>query len=293
MLSNMLACSHVSKQSGDTTILHDVSFAIAPKDCACIVGPSGAGKSTLLNLLVRAEDPTSGAVTVDNVDVRTLPGPVLQLFRRRLGIISQEPMLMSWATVAENLAYPLEIREMTDVAIAKAVKQMLATLELSNKSHLLPADLSPGELRLVAMGRALIAKPLIVLADEPLAQLDTDQRVIALQILQDAREAGSSLLIFSQDASLAAHFGARILRLDGKMKEESAPAQLKKKPAEEPMTEVAPEHHILEEEGAVQVAIRAKNKVIKKDLSDEVLVNKEAAPPEKGKRKIRITAINS
>lgn len=217
----MLALKNVSKAYGKTRVLSGASFEIRPKDCLCITGAGGSGKSTILKLLVRAEDPTSGTVIVDGVDLKAVPPPILQLYRRRLGIAYQEPMILSHATVAENIALPLELFGAPEPIMHKTTNDLMERLGLTDKANRLAGDLSMSERSLMSIARAIIGTPMILIADEPLLHLDDAQSTIVIELLKNMHKHGTTLVLFSRFEETAASFGARIVHLaEGVLTEE-------------------------------------------------------------------------
>ena len=105
----MIVLKHVSKSFGKTKVLTDVSFRVDPKEFLCITGKSGAGKTTLMSLLIAASEVSAGTIEIDGIDLRLVPAPALQLFRRRIGVVFQDYKLLPNRTVAENIAFPLEV----------------------------------------------------------------------------------------------------------------------------------------------------------------------------------------
>jgi ABC-type methionine transport system ATPase subunit len=284
----MLSCTQLTKSYGKSLVLSSVTLTLEPGECACIVGAGGSGKSTLLRLLIGLEQPASGSIKVDGVDLKTLPPPVLQLYRGRVGLITQEPQMLTRMTVAENLAYPLEIRGTPDATIVKKTKDMLALLRLTNASKLLAHELSPSERALCCLGRALISDPMIVLADEPLAPLDGDQSDIALTLLKEAHARGASVLLFTQGTSLAHRLGARVLHLENGSIE--APAQTAHKHR-------APAHSAHHASTKSSEPVIEQEKPVEPEHKEATVAHapapKKADHPPRSKGKIKITSIGS
>lgn len=209
----MLALKNVSKKYGANTVLTKATFAAKPKDCVCIVGEGGSGKSTILKLLVRAEDPTTGTVEVDGIPLLKVPPTILQLYRRRIGITFQEPMLLMQSTVAENIALPLELVHAPEHIINRAVTDLIKRLGLEGLANRLAESLSMSERVLVAVARAIITNPMIVLADEPLQHLDAKQSKLVVELFAALRKRGTTVILFSRSTEVARAFGARILTL--------------------------------------------------------------------------------
>lgn len=268
----MLALKNVTKSYGKNKILSGVTLAVGPKDCVCIVGNGGSGKSTILKLLVRAEDPTSGSVEVDGIPLLKVPPTVLQLYRRRLGIAFQEPTLLMQATVAENIALPLELLNGPTPVIERMVTDLMKLLELTPYANRIADSLSMSERALVGIARAVIANPMIVLADEPLQHLDAKQSKLVIDLFAAMRKRGTTLVLFSRDTRTATAFGARVLTL----KDGAITAQMPQRSAVNPATT----HRILEE---TEEKLHA--------IMDIKPARKVGVP--KNDKKIRITSIGS
>ncbi len=268
----MLALKHVTHSYGKTRVLNGASVGIKPKDCLCITGEGGSGKSTIFNLLIRALDPDTGTVEVDGVPLSIVPPPVLQLYRRRLGIAFQEPVLLEYATVRENIAYPLELFGAPAKAVSKATDDLLGRLRLVTSADKLVHDLSSSERALTGLARSVIASPMILIADEPLQHLDTAQSKAVADVFTAMHKKGTTVILFSRNRETARHFGARTVILkDGKIAEERSS-----------ISPVSPAttHRILEEtEGKVHAIL------------DFKAPRRPGTP--KNDKKIRITSIGS
>ncbi|MFA5273588.1 MAG: ATP-binding cassette domain-containing protein [Candidatus Peribacter sp.] len=210
----MIVLKEVTKTFGKKTVLDHVSLTINPGEFVCIVGPSGAGKTTLLKLLIGAERVTGGGIEVDGVDLRAIPPPVLQLFRRRVGFVFQDYRLIPHRTVAENCAFPLEAGVWSDAAIRERVTDVLQILGLSALAAALPPDLSGGEQARVAIARAVIHEPMILLADEPTGNLDPQQSMEILRLFQQIHQAGTTVLLATHDSGLVSALQTRVVQLN-------------------------------------------------------------------------------
>src|SRR3989338_3211761 len=151
----MLTLRNVSKTVGKRDILRNVSETFEPGERVSLLGPSGSGKSMLLSLLIAAETPTEGTVEIDGVDLRRIPPPIMQIFRRRIGIVFSDLKLLPDRTVAENIAYPLEVCGVADAAVQARVPELLEHVGLSLKAHTSAAELTRSEQVKVALARAL------------------------------------------------------------------------------------------------------------------------------------------
>ncbi|NOS67228.1 MAG: ATP-binding cassette domain-containing protein [Candidatus Peribacteraceae bacterium] len=210
----MIVLKSVSKDFGRGNVLDGISLTIDPKECVCILGSGAAGKSTLLSLLIGAEHPTSGSITIDGADLRTIPRPALQLFRRKVGIVFQDAKLLSTRTVAENIAFPMETNGDSDEKIEKRVRELLRRMNLVECANALPHQLSAGEIARTAVARAVAHAPLIVIADEPLRNLDLADAENTLRLFHELSAAGTTLIVMTRDASLAEALRARVIRLE-------------------------------------------------------------------------------
>jgi cell division transport system ATP-binding protein len=226
----MISLKNATKDYGRGPVLDDVSLTINPGEFVCLVGHSGAGKSTLLSLLMGAETVTSGGVTVDGVDLRDVPAGALQIFRRKLGIVFQDFKLLQNRTVAENIAFPLEVCGMSDAAIEKRVAELLKRMELTKCKNSLPRELSGGEKARTAIARALAHNPLILLADEPTQNLDMRQAVAVLQAFRDINAEGTTVVVATHDAALVEALRARVVHMEnGKVVKDTAAEPVREK----------------------------------------------------------------
>lgn len=194
-------------------VLRGVSLRVAPGQSVSLVGPSGSGKSTLLMALGGLELPDSGSIRVAGEELTALSEDRLAAFRgRAIGIVFQSFHLIPNMTALENVAVPLELAGIGN-AFARA-REELAAVGLTERLAHYPAELSGGEQQRVAIARALIARPAIVLADEPTGNLDeTTGAQIADLLFRSAAERGSTLILVTHEASLAARCD-RVVRLN-------------------------------------------------------------------------------
>ena len=202
----ILKVQDVSKSYGEgeasVNALKHVSFSLGKGEFAAVVGESGSGKSTLLNCIGALDSPTSGSILVDGQDLFSMGEEERTIFRRRnIGFIFQSFQLVSELDVGQNIIFPLLLDyRQPDPA---AVEEMLDLLGLSERRHHLPSQLSGGQQQRVAIGRALITKPKLILADEPTGNLDSrnSQDVIAL-LTQASRRFQQAILMITHNKSL-------------------------------------------------------------------------------------------
>lgn len=193
------------------TALDDLSLTIAAGEWVFLVGPSGTGKTTLLKLLYREETADKGQVLIGGKDVSTRPGSRL---RRSMGIIFQTFRLLDKKTAFENIAYGAEVLAMPPAEVRRRTLQILELVGLSDKANRLPGELSGGEQQRVAVGRALINRPRLIIADEPTGDLDPDNAERVIEILDRVhREEKATVLFATHAVDLVNRLGRRVVRL--------------------------------------------------------------------------------
>lgn len=208
---------HLKSDAGDVHILKDISASIKGGQTVSITGPSGSGKTTLLMVLSGLEKPTSGRVTIAGTDMTRMDEDALAAFRRlNIGIVFQNFHLIPTMTAVENVAIPLELAGDPD-AFKKAT-DALSAVNLSHRLTHYPGQMSGGEQQRVAIARAIVAKPKLVLADEPTGNLDATTGKIVIDLLfKLAKETGATLMLITHDAGLAAQCDASIHIQDGRI----------------------------------------------------------------------------
>lgn len=215
----MIEVKHIIKRYGNLEVLRGVNVTIGEGEVVTIVGPSGAGKTTLLQIIGTLDRPDAGSVTYDGTDVLSLRGRELAQFRNHnIGFVFQFHQLLPEFTTLENVAIPALIGgEKRDVAVERA-RQLLDHLHLSNRLEHKPSQLSGGERQRVAVARALINRPQVVLADEPSGSLDTANKQELHRLFFQLRdEMKQTFVIVTHDETLAAE-ADRVLRMrDGMM----------------------------------------------------------------------------
>lgn len=200
----MIETQNVTKSyrsgEGAMEILHGISLSIPAGHCAFIVGPSGSGKSTLLHLLGAMDQPSSGKVIIDGLDLTTMPETEKDLFRRnRIGIIFQAFNLVGNLTAIENVLVPF-LPQGINSELRERAKNMLEKVGLGHRLKHRPIQMSGGEQQRVAIARALVKKPHVVLADEPTGQLDSRTGEEIFRILRELQnESGTTLVVVTHD----------------------------------------------------------------------------------------------
>jgi len=193
--------------------LYDVNLEIKKGEFVYLVGPSGAGKSSLLNLILRRVSPSSGAVYVDGVNLRRLKGNRVALYRRRIGVVFQDHRLLPRRTVEENLAFVLRVQGVPARLWPEKIVRALRTVGLAHKRRAFPHQLSVGEAQRVAVARALIVEPEILLADEPTGNLDRENALAVLDLFKYAHAQGTTVLFATHSEELLRAYPTRVVGL--------------------------------------------------------------------------------
>ncbi|UCF18294.1 MAG: cell division ATP-binding protein FtsE [Gemmatimonadota bacterium] len=186
--------------------LKNVSFHLRKGEFAFLTGPSGAGKSTILRLIHMAERPTEGEVRVSGFSSAHLRRREVPRLRRRVGMVFQSFRLLRDRTAAENLAFALEVTGARQNEIKAKVQRLLAQVGLAAKAGAFPDELSGGEQQRVAMARALIHDPVVLLADEPMGNLDERAARGIFELTRDINSSGTAVLMATHDLDLVRHF---------------------------------------------------------------------------------------
>lgn len=210
----MIVFDKVNKQYGDRKILDDVTLKIEPQEFVSIIGPSGAGKSTLIHALIGAEKLNSGQIFVDDYHVHVMSENALQLFRRKLGIVFQDYKLIPSKNVYENIAFALEATGESKSYIKEKVEEVLKLVDLEYLKQHFPYQLSGGEQQKVAIARALVHDPKLVVADEPTGNLDPKSADEILKLFTKINKNGATVLFASHNKGLVDKLKKRVVRLE-------------------------------------------------------------------------------
>ena len=215
----MIKACDIHKRFGNVEVLRGVSLDVAEGEMVSIVGASGAGKTTLLQIMGTLLSPDEGSVQIAGTDVGTLNDNRLSLFRNRhIGFVFQFHHLLPEFTALENVMMPALIGGASRKEAESHAKELLEMVNLSARAAHKPAALSGGEQQRAAIARALINRPLVVLADEPTGNLDTKNRDEIYTLLGDVRrEFGQTIVIVTHDERLAAQTDRKIEMSDGKI----------------------------------------------------------------------------
>ena len=194
-------------------VLRDLNFQIEPHSFQFLTGPSGAGKTTLLRLLFLSLRPTRGLITVFDHDVATVSSDTLATLRRRIGIVFQDFRLLDHMTTYENVALPFRVMGKDEAGYRNEVVELLHWVGLGDRVGALPPVLSGGEKQRAAIARAVIARPQLLLADEPTGNVDPTLGQRLLRLFVELNKSGTTVVIATHDIGLMDHYDARRLVL--------------------------------------------------------------------------------
>lgn len=205
---------HVYRYYSNKKALIDITFDVYKNDFLFISGPSGAGKTTLLKLLYFGERVSEGQIIVDGINLSRITRKGIPALRRKFGIIFQDYKLIRTKTVFENIALVLEAAGRKSRLIEKKVNSMLRIIGLEAKRDLFPPGLSGGEQQRVAVARAVVGDPKIILADEPTGSLDSESADIVLDLLKRFHTRGATVIIATHDKNLITAAGSNVVYLN-------------------------------------------------------------------------------
>jgi cell division transport system ATP-binding protein len=194
--------------------LRDLSLLVDKGDFVFLTGPSGAGKSTFLRLLLRCEVPTDGRLVVGGRDLSTLSAQQVQAYRRSLGFVFQDFKLLPSKTVLENVAFVPHVLGMPITQQQRRTFQVLKWVGLQHRMNAYPLELSGGEQQRIAIARALVNDPQIILADEPTGNLDPDLSLEIMNLFREINARGTTVVVATHDRELIRRVGRRALTLD-------------------------------------------------------------------------------
>ena len=214
-MSEVIQFDHVShRYESGQDILADVTFSLGRGEMAFLTGPSGAGKSTLLKLAALLVRPTRGKIVVDGRPLAEIRSRDIPAYRRQFGMIFQNFNLLPDRSVFDNVAMPLLIRGHSGEDISRRVRAALDAVGLRGKERAFPVTLSGGEQQRVGIARAVVAKPMLLIADEPTGNLDPQMASEIMQLFMRFNEVGVSVLVATHALGLISRLPYRIMRLD-------------------------------------------------------------------------------
>jgi cell division transport system ATP-binding protein len=207
---------NVSLRYGERKLFDQIAFQIHQGEWAYLVGPTGSGKSSLLRLLYADLQPDAGEIQVAGYDVSRMAKAQLPLLRRKLGVVFQDYQLLPDRSVYENIRFALRATGWRDpAAIKRRIQEVLIQAGISGKAEAMPHQLSGGEQQCVAIARALINDPLLIIADEPSGNLDPDATQRILEVLQRIHHAGAAVLMATHEYALIRDYPARVIEIAG------------------------------------------------------------------------------
>jgi cell division transport system ATP-binding protein len=211
--SSIIRLFHVHKNYGAVKALSDITVDISKNDLLFITGPSGAGKTSLLKLLYYGEAVSEGQVLIDGMNLSRISHKRIPMLRRKFGIIFQDYKLIPTKTVFDNIAIVLETIGKKRRFIEKKIRSVLRTVGMENHIHSFPPTLSGGEQQRIAVARAIVGDPKIILADEPTGNLDEDSADVIVDLLKKFHTRGATVIIATHDKELIRKTGGRVIYL--------------------------------------------------------------------------------
>ena len=211
----MIEAHSISKMYGrGVYALRDLSLRVDKGDFVFLTGPSGAGKSTLLRMLIRQDVPTEGQLVVGGRNLATLTPNQVQSYRRSLGFVFQDFKLLPNKTVLENVAFVPRVLGIPMTQQQRRTFQVLKWVGLQHRMNAFPLELSGGEQQRIAIARALVNDPIVILADEPTGNLDPDLSLEIMNLFREINARGTTVIVATHDRELIRRVGRRALTLD-------------------------------------------------------------------------------
>lgn len=211
----MLEMIDVSKiYPGGSVALHDINVRIEQGEFVFIVGPSGAGKSTFFKMLFREVLPSSGKVIVNGHDLVKMTDKEIPYFRRQLGIVFQDYRLLPDRTVYDNVAFAMQVIETPYRKIKRRVNDVLDLVGLRKRAHAYPTELSGGEQQRIAIARAIVNDPILLIADEPTGNLDPETSWEIMDIFREVNKSGTTIVMATHDREIVDEMEKRVIAIE-------------------------------------------------------------------------------
>jgi cell division transport system ATP-binding protein len=199
--------------TGTEAVKH-TTLEIEKGEFAFIVGPSGCGKSTLMKMLLKEVEPTSGSIYINGKDITKIPKNKVPLLRRKMGIVFQDFRLLPDRTIYENVAYAMRVIGARPSVIKRQVPTVLSLVGLLNKSKMYPDELSGGEQQRVAVARAIVNNPMMLIADEPTGNLDPDTAWEIMSLLNDINRRGTTVVVATHAKEIVDKMQKRVIAIE-------------------------------------------------------------------------------
>lgn len=230
----MINITNLHKNFGDLEVLKNISTEIKKGEIISIIGPSGSGKSTFLRCINKLEEPSSGHIYIDGMDLMDKNTDINKV-RERVGMVFQHFNLFPNMTVLDNLTLsPIMVKKESKEEAEKYALSLLEKVELSDKANSYPTQLSGGQKQRIAIARALAMKPEVILFDEPTSALDPEMIKEVLDVMRDLAKEGMTMLIVTHEMGFARNVGNRILFMDkGEIIEDCSPKEFFENPTNE------------------------------------------------------------
>ena len=210
----MIYFNNISKKYKDTVALDDITFTVGAGEFVSIVGHSGAGKTTLIKMILADDSPTEGTVFFESINVHKLKNKDLTTLRQRIGVVFQDFKLLPNKTAYENIAFAMEAVGKTDEEIFSDVPHVLELVDLSHRINHFPSELSGGEKQRLAIARAIINQPELIIADEPTGNLDPVNTHEIVQILKKINDLGTTVILTTHDKSVVDSVNKRVVTME-------------------------------------------------------------------------------
>ncbi|SFH30223.1 amino acid ABC transporter ATP-binding protein, PAAT family (TC 3.A.1.3.-) [Desulfotomaculum arcticum] len=223
----MIEVKNLYKNFGKLEVLRDVSCRVALQEVVCVIGPSGSGKSTFLRCINMLEQPTSGEIWIDGVNLLD-KNTNINSVRQDVGMVFQRFNLFPHKTALENVSLaPLKVKSLSRVEAEKTARDLLNKVGLSDKADVYPSQLSGGQQQRVAIARALAMHPKVMLFDEPTSALDPEMVGEVLAVMKDLAREGMTMVVVTHEMGFAREVGDRVIFMDeGRLVEEGTPDQV-------------------------------------------------------------------
>ena len=210
----MIYFNNVSKKYKDANALDDVTFTVTAGEFVSVVGHSGAGKTTLTRMILADENPSEGTVFFESINVHQLKNKDLTKLRQRIGVVFQDFKLLPNKTAYENIAFAMEAVGKSDEEIASDVPHVLELVDLGHRMQHFPTQMSGGEQQRLAIARAIINQPELIIADEPTGNLDPINTHEIVQILKKINDLGTTVILTTHNRGVIDSVGKRVITME-------------------------------------------------------------------------------